>query len=177
MAGIMTRLRRFAGNQRGVAAVEMALVMPVMLILLLGSLETVTLLRADSKVQAIAFTTGDLMTLEPTLSTATVNDIFTAASLMIQPFTSTGLKIGVASVVFDPVDGSPSVAWTEALNGGAVPNPLTMAAGMGAPGESVIIVYVEYAYPALFADVVFSPITLDESVTVRPRRSDTITRT
>ncbi len=173
---MMKRLTRFLYNQRGVAAVEMALVMPIMVILLLGSLETVNLLRADSKVQAIAFTTADLMTLEPTLSTATVNDIFTAASLMIQPFTSTGLKIGVASVVFDPDDGTPSVDWTEALNGGSVPDPVTLATGMGAPGESVVIVRVEYTYPALFAEAVFPPITLDEMVTVRPRRSDTVSR-
>ena len=71
-----SRIRsRWLGDRSGSVVVEFALVVPILLTLLLGAVETVNLLRVDSKVQNVAFATGDLITQKKDLSNARLTDI------------------------------------------------------------------------------------------------------
>ena len=103
-------------------------------------------------------------------------DIFAAADLEIQPFITNGLSVGVTSVVFDPDDGVAAVDWNEGLRGGTVPGATGLAAGLGPPGDSVVIARATYQYVPIFGEFVFGTIQLEETAFAHPRRSTQVTR-
>ena len=61
MGSIERRLRRLIGDERGVSAVEFALLLPLMLTLYLGAVEVSQGIGADRKVTLTARTIGDLV--------------------------------------------------------------------------------------------------------------------
>lgn len=161
---------------RGAALSEFVLIVPAMVLMLTGVVEVTSLLRLDRKLQNAAYATADLATQSPNLSDARLADIFTASDLVVQPFAAGGLAIGIVSVVYDPDDGVPAVDWNESLRGGTVPDATVTAAGLGPPGDSVVIVRATYQYVPIFGDYVFGTINLSETAIARPRRSAVVSR-
>ncbi|MEX2616655.1 MAG: TadE/TadG family type IV pilus assembly protein [Alphaproteobacteria bacterium] len=161
---------------RGAALTEFILIVPMMALMLAGVVEATAMLRLDRKLQNAAYATADLTTQKPLLQNTRLADIFSAADLVIQPYLEQGLSVGISSVKFDPDDGTPSVDWVESLRGGTVANAIGLAAGLGTPGSSVVIVRAQYTYTPLFGDLVFGNIHLEEVAFAHPRRSASIAR-
>ena len=174
----MRTLAQIWSCRRAVAAIEMAIVTPVLLTLLLGSVETVQMLRSSGRIQTVAFTVGDLVTQQKDLTTTELNNIYQATDLILAPFPTAALSIGVASVTFtSDENATPTLAWTESRNGGTVDQPLTLATPFAAAGQSVIIVTVDYAYLPIFANFIFGPLAFSETIYARPRKSTDVKRT
>jgi len=161
--------RRFVGNARGVVALEFALILPVMVVMLTGLIELSYLMMAERRVSGAAHSTADLIAQETDITTTDLNDIFSAASLIMAPFSTANLTIGVSSVRFDDTNGNPSQDWSGAYNSGSVSNPTTLATGMGEAGSSVIIVTASYTYTPVLSAVLSGPYTLSETAITRPR--------
>lgn len=97
-------------GRRGIAAVEFALVMPILLVMFIGTIEVLTLYRTEGKLNALAFNVAQMVATEATpvvLSTGSpetgtsLNDICQGAILGLQPFPPAGLTIAVASVTLE----------------------------------------------------------------------------
>jgi len=171
--------RSLYGDERGSTLIELALLLPILVSLFLGSVELSTALRADRKMIATTQSLVDLITQASNLTDQEMTDVLNAAQMIMRPFPIDGtrLKIGVASVQFDADSGAPTVDWTESRNGGVVANATTKAAGMGIPGESVVLVHVEYTYTPVLGALFFqNGLTFRETATARPRKSAWITR-
>src|SRR5690606_26616325 len=111
-------LRRFFGETRAVAAVEFAIVLPLMLLLYVGAVEVSTLVTADRRVTTVAATVGDLVSRRNgAISTAQLADYFAASETIIAPFTTAGLT-QVVSCLRVTADGRASVVWSRGYNGG-----------------------------------------------------------
>lgn len=160
---------RFFGNARGVVAIEFALILPVMVVMLTGLIELSYLMMAERRVSGAAHSTADLIAQETDVNSTGLSDIFSAAALIIAPFDTINLKIGVSSVRFDDTNGTPSQDWSGAYNAGAVSNPTTLATGMGEAGSSVIIVTATYTYTPVLSAVLSGPYALSETAITRPR--------
>lgn len=160
--------------RKGSAVTEFVLILPMMALLFAGTVEATRLLRLDKKLQGAAYATADLITQTPSIDNDRMADVLFAADLVMEPFTVDGLAVGVSSVVFDPVDGAASVDWSESHRGGTVPDALTQAAGMGPPGDSVVIVRATYDYVPMFGEFVFGSIALEDLAFARPRRSASV---
>lgn len=167
----MMRLRHIASDERGSTLVEFAFLLPVMLMLFIGVVEMTNVLRLDRKVVAAALTTADLVTQRRSINHNELDDILRAAELIVEPFATSALSVGVASVRFHPDTGAGSVDWTKSLNGGSVPDAVAVAASVATPGESAIVVRASYSYTPLFFDFVLNPATIAETAVMRPRRS------
>ncbi|MEQ8356720.1 MAG: pilus assembly protein [Kiloniellaceae bacterium] len=167
----MKALRQIAGDERGNATVELAFVLPLMLMLFIGVVEATNLLRLDRKVVAAAQTAADLVSQRRDVSDAQLDDILTAAALIFEPYPAAPHSVGIVGVRFDPDTGDPTVDWTKSKNGGSAPDALTQAVGLGAPGEGVVVVRVTYNYTPVFFDFVMSSATIGETAVLRPRRS------
>ena len=114
-------MRGFGGDERAVAAVEFALIMPFLLALYFGSMEASALFTVDKRVNTISVTLGDLIAQwdpdDGTIPAATLTTYFAAATGLITPYSSTGLK-QVVSLVFVKSDGTTKVLWSTQTGGG-----------------------------------------------------------
>ena len=87
----VSRLRRSAaglpGDRRGLAAVEFALVVPLMLVLFFGALEFSSGVAVDRKVTLVARTLSDLTTRRRTASpTIDLKNFFAASASILTPY-------------------------------------------------------------------------------------------
>ncbi|MBF0168560.1 MAG: pilus assembly protein [Alphaproteobacteria bacterium] len=172
-------LRRICAKlrqSRGVAAVEFALVAPIMIALFCAIIELTGLLMVERKIIAATQTVSDLVTQETTVTSTDLDDIITAARLIFDPYPTGMLTFNIASIRFNTTSGAPELIWQRLVGGSPGGSDiLTQAVGMGQPGEGIVISYLTYSYTPLFGTVITSAITLDEMSFSRPRRSPTVT--
>jgi Flp pilus assembly protein TadG len=114
--GLNRRLRSLAGDERGVSAVEFALILPLMLTLYLGAVELSQGIAADRKVTMTARTTADLVSQVTSLSTTDISNSLSAASAVMAPYPVSNLKVTVSSVAVD-ANSKATIAWSCSLNG------------------------------------------------------------
>lgn len=178
-------LRRFVAERAGVAAVEFALVVPIMLVVYLGTTEASALITMDRKVQSVAGAVGDLVARENgTISSATLQDYFQASSGIMSPYVPTGLKQIVTSVQVK-ADGTTSVAWSvpyvtgdvdEVVKGHEVGKPYKLPTDMTdiAKGSYVIVSEASYSYKPLFGLVFDQAVNLYRESFYVPRFGEPI---
>ena len=124
-----TVLERFSKDQRGVAAVEFALLAPLLLTLMLGALEITQSIWADSKVEQATNTIGDLVSRTPVMTDDEYRAIGDAGPLVLRPNPENNLSFTVTSVIgclADPSDTDSDldyyVLWSKVWTGGSVSN-------------------------------------------------------
>src|SRR6266571_7773864 len=98
MGSIGRRLRRLIGDERGVSAVEFALLLPLMLTLYLGAVEVSQGIGADRKVTLTARTISDLVSQVSTINNAGMTNSLNAASAVMAPYSSANLKVTVSCI-------------------------------------------------------------------------------
>src|SRR4051812_3847739 len=80
------RAARHAANQDGTAAVEFAMLMPVMITLFFGVMESSLALICRSDVSLMASTAGDLISQVSTASKADISNVYSAAGTVLYPY-------------------------------------------------------------------------------------------
>lgn len=97
MTTLATRLKRFRDDGRGIAAVEFALVLPVLIVIYFGTVELTRILDANRKLTLFARTLGDLSGRadNPKPSSSDMATIAGAATAILRPLDATGLQIVV----------------------------------------------------------------------------------
>lgn len=115
--GIGTLARRFVRGNSAAAAVEFALILPVLLTLYVGSVELSSAISVDKRVSTVSGALGDLVArADGEITTTEVNDYFLAASATMAPYSSSNVEQIVTSVRVN-TDGSTQVQWSYAYNG------------------------------------------------------------
>jgi hypothetical protein len=79
-------LRRLVACDRGVSAMEFALILPMLVLFSAGTIEYSRLILLTQKLQSGAFILADLAARDKTLSTEQLADIFLAIGEVIRPF-------------------------------------------------------------------------------------------
>ena len=81
---------------------EFALILPLMLLLYIGIVDVTRGVIASRKLDVLSRTISDLVSQQPTssgaLTTSQVSTIFTAASVIMQPFSTSGIKLTVSAI-------------------------------------------------------------------------------
>jgi Flp pilus assembly protein TadG len=168
-------------DSSGLAAVEFALILPIMLLLFLGSFETTNLVLAYMKLEASAETAADLVAqtrVNTVLQSADFTNITNAVKQVLWPLPTTGalLKIAFASITYST--GTAVIDWHTETNSATpittanIPYSVSLAnLGNQTAGstDSVIIVTLTYSYTSSFSYVLASSYTLTESAFNRPR--------
>lgn len=167
-------LRRFARGTKAVAAVEFALVAPLMLTLYLGSVDLSQGITADRKLASVAGTLGDLLAqANGTLQLNTLNDYFTASQAIMTPFdgNQTPLRMAIVSV---PAIGPNSIVEHCVHNGAEhlvnnSPYPLPNEIRDIAVGGAVIVAEAWYTYEPVVGYVLPWEIELHKQFFYVPR--------
>ncbi|MBT8002722.1 MAG: pilus assembly protein [Rhodospirillales bacterium] len=174
----MTKITNFAShllkNRCGVAAIEFALLAPIMLVMLTGVVELSYLMMAERRVSGAAHAAADLIAQETDLTSSDISEIFQASRLIMEPFDDADLTLGAVSVLFDDDTGDATVDWSENYNGGSVDDPTSLTADLADPGKSVIIVSATFSYTPVLGVVLSGTFTLDSTAITRPRYLDNV---
>jgi Flp pilus assembly protein TadG len=165
-------LRNFRKHEGGLAAIEFALVAPIMILLYLGMAELTMAMMAERQAAHSASVVGDLVAQSTTMNAAQLGDIFNVGAAIMKPFPATSLNFRVSSIKAD-VNGAPKVVWSQGHGLGALAAGATSSgfpANLLLPGDSVIEADVAYTYTSPLMQVLPAPITYRNSFYLKPRR-------
>jgi Flp pilus assembly protein TadG len=169
--------RNFKKSEAGVAAIEFALIIPVMLTTFFGVSEVANYILAARKVSNVASSAADLVAQDTSITTGEINDIMNSLNVVLRPFNPGSATIRITSVVADPNTGNKTVDWSEARNiapratGSSVTIPNIIS-----PGQSVIMAEVSFRYQTLFGEYLTNGMTVSDTFYLRPRRSTKVER-
>lgn len=164
----------FAGNTRGVVAIEFALIVPLMITIYFGTVETTNAMTASRRVTNVAQTAADLTAQAASVGTSDINDIFAASTAILTPFPTSTIKITITSVVASSSNAT-TVGWSKAYGTGATAlvagKAVVLPAGLTVANSSVIMVTVAYSYTSPVSTFITGPIAMTETAYLKPRRS------
>lgn len=171
------RILSIMRNESGVSAVEFAIIAPLILLIYFGCIELSLLMRADRKVTATASVLGDLTARLSTVTDADMRELYSASSVMMQPYGASTARLRITSIV-DNGDGQKRVAWSDGHN--MVPRivgtTVVVPDGIVPQPGSVIMTEVEYDYSSGIGFVLSGNKTLSDKFYLRPRRVNIIER-
>lgn len=188
MRALTTLCRRFAASTHGIAAVEFAMIVPVLLVLLLASFDAGRAISVYMKVRAATFTlasiTNQYSTSTNGIATADMTAITGSSSAVLAPFSSSGVVEKITQIKATSLTAA-TVSWSYSLNGTAYSSgaawtlPSQFRTMNGAISGSAcnsfpcyyILAEVAYTYTPVFGKFITGPITLNDSVYVTPRSS------
>jgi Flp pilus assembly protein TadG len=165
-------LRRLFGDERGVSAVEFAMVAPILIAFYMSMTEFCQGFMAQKRMGHVSAMVADLIAQEDWVTPAMVDDIFDIGGLIMKPFPTTTLHQRVSSVT--SVNGVPTVDWSraEGMTARVVGSTMTLPADLVAAGESVVVAEVTYDYDSA-ADYLMPGLTrFSHAYYLRPRTAD-----
>lgn len=163
-------LARFLRNDDGLAAVEFAVILPVMLLLSMGAIELTDALAARRKVTLASSALSDLIAQQREVDGAYADNAFTAVSMIMEPFSSEGLGSVVSSIVVDK-DGNAKVAWSLARGKASLRqgDPYVLPSELRIANSSVVIAQVGYSHSPMIGYALTGAIRMAEVTYARPR--------
>lgn len=179
-------LRAFARNKGGMAAVEFALVVPIMITMYLGLIELTQALGHDRKAVLLARTLADVVAQSMSISNSDMNGIFNAASATLAPYPASKVAMRVTSFTIDGAANA-YVDWSDVKNLASgnpysaygrcrVSNDLIPLA-LRAPRSWIILSEVRITHVPVFGTFVApNGVEMTESLPMRPRVSTAIPR-
>ena len=171
-------LRAYAGDKRGIAAVEFALIGPVLILLWLGGVEATNLLILDRKLNSMTTSIADLVSQSKELTETDIEKVFDIVSIALNKFDATGVGIRVSVMDVDE-GGIATVSWSHSRGGDTRFSQADGAdrladIGSNNPGMQTIVAEVTYEYKPQFGFMLTGPITLDDSIVFTPRSGEKI---
>lgn len=189
---MLKMLRTFRDAASGMAAVEFALIAPIMIALFFGLVEVCNILDAQQKVTSVASTAADLVGQSTTLTQSNLDDVFSASSAIMTPFSSVDTKIVLTSLAGTGVKNTGTVLWSKSNVKGADVHSVgskiaigttTADASLdpsldgllpktcsGASQCGIIMAEVSYDYTSPYGKFIIGTRTLTDSFYVKPRR-------
>jgi Flp pilus assembly protein TadG len=171
LSALLQRIGRFRAAQGGAAAVEFALILPIMLMLYIGANEASVLISMDRKVQMVSGAVGDLVARsEDKITTAAINDYVKVAGGMVWPYTAPGM-VQIVTQVKVSTDGKTAIVdWSKGYRDQALDSTLGRAVGSAvklpdavlgiAPNQYVIVAETSLPYTPLYGIVYTSAVNL-----------------
>ena len=158
---ILYHISRFIRCERGVAATEFALALPMLAILIVGGFEVSRYVVMHQKLEKIAYTIADVVSQSETITVAQLDQAALAAAEIMDPYNFTDTGVIVVSSVYQPAGAAATVRWQ--YSGGG---DLERASDVGVAGaaatlpnnlvlnddDNVIIAEIFFRYDPFFAD-------------------------
>lgn len=192
MQKMSLRARRlFAGlvhDRSGIAAVEFAVIAPVMLLMFFGTLEFSSGIAVDRKVTLVSRTMADLTSQSISVSSTDLANFKLTGQEMMFPYTSTPLantplNITISELWIDPTTGNARVQWSQGTSPRSTSSVVTISSNLIAKdstghviaGQYLIFSEVNYLYvPAVGYVMAKAGITLKDTAYTRPRQTSCV---
>lgn len=186
----MQRMRRFAIDRKGVAAVEFAYIAPILILALFGTVEVSRAVMMHKRFQRVSAMIGDLVSREQSIGAAPgeaagiLNGMMTSAQQVMYPFSAANLRIEVNSLRAKSTGADPLPTrseWTYRSQTGTAVSTCTDKAmpadGMVTAGNTAIVVDATYSYAPLLSKLIpgfQNAMTWSDTITHSPRRASCV---
>lgn len=167
-------LYRLTGDERGVSAVEFALLAPVMIAFYFGMAEFCQGYMAQKRMGHVSAMVADLVAQEETVATTNLDDIFQIGGLIMKPFSTTALQQRVSAVT--QTGGVARVTWSRGsgMAPRTVDEVITLPAGLVSDGESIIVSEATYDYDSPVDYLMPAVTRFSHIYYLRPRTVDNV---
>jgi Flp pilus assembly protein TadG len=165
MNRLIVRARNLAGrwsrNEDGVAAIEFAMIVPIMVFMFIGAVELSQAITVDRRVSQVASSTADLVArAEKQISDSEIGDIMKVGGYIMDPYTQNPLQIIMRNVTSSPASATVTKqSWTCTYSGitktqtcTCTNTAFTLPPDLVGKNDSVVIADVSYNYTPLVFD-------------------------
>ncbi len=159
------------------AAVEFALILPIMVVLWIGGVELTQGLSIDRRINNLDSAVGDLVARRKTIAVSDISAIFAIAPGAMFPYSSTGIQMRVTAV---SIDGSQNgkVTWSCASGTTTYTKNQTMntlvPATLRVANTQIIMSEVFYTYKPAVGYTITGNINLNDRMYFVPRLVDAV---
>jgi Flp pilus assembly protein TadG len=178
--------RNLAADRRGLAAVEFAFILPVMMVMLFGTVEFSSAIAIDRKITLMARTLSDLTSQGTTVADTDLTNFFTAAIAIMYPYPPTPTNARISEVYVN-ASKKATIQWSKAATIASGAAQATLTTSTRSLGDDVtslvpstllvantylILSEVSYLYvPTVGYVLAKAGITMSDSAFTRPRQS------
>jgi Flp pilus assembly protein TadG len=180
--GFSQQIGRFKRDQEGTSAVEVAMILPVLLTLYLGTVEVSQGLSMDRRVTLTARTAADLASQVSSIDNTYMTNLLSASSAVmscnsINQCDISKLKITVSEVKIDS-NQTAKVVWSDTLNGAkrSVGSSVSLPTALKIANTNLIWSEVSYSFKPTVGYVITGTLSLSDQIFMRPRLADCVTR-
>ena len=175
----------FVADSKALAAIEFAMILPLMLVMFFGTVEFSTAVAIDRKVTLIARTLSDLTSQSSgTVTDSYLQNAFTASVSIVTPYDATPISATISEVYVSSTSVA-TVSWSKAATIGSGATQATLTASLRNAGDTVtsiippkllvpksylIFSEVTYQYKPTVGYVLRSSVNLSDVSYTRPRQ-------
>jgi Flp pilus assembly protein TadG len=175
MGRLGAAIRRLVHDREGVAAIEFAILAPLLLALLMGTVTIFDLFRMSQTVEKATFTAGDILSRQSTINAAYLQSTFQTLTALVGG-DATQMSMRVTSI--KRTLSTYSVDWSK-VNGRAVPLLTTPTIPTDripdiADGDSIIVIDTFVPHRSIFSIAGFDAVTFNSMSVYRPRFTSSI---
>lgn len=166
-------------STEGVAMVEFALVLPILLIMFLNGYEMNRYLIVHQKVEKVAYTVTDVVTQSSALTISQLNQILSAATELMNPYSFTNDGVVILSSIYQSgTTNPPIIRWQYTGGGSLAKTSLIGTAGGNATlpsgftlndRDNIIIAEVYYHYTPILSGTLVNTTDIYKTAIYRPR--------
>ena len=170
-------LRRFGASEQGIAAVEFAIIAPMMIFLLFGSVELIDVMNTNKRAQNVAASLADVVARDTEVTNDEVTNLWAAVDVLMFPDDGASMQLRLTSITI--VNATTArVVWSEGrgMTGLPVNSVVDLPDQMMQPGTSVIMTETTYPYASSLGFLIEGPMNLEHEAFRRSRLVDPIPR-
>ncbi len=176
---LIQRLCRFAAENKGVAALEFAIIAPLLMVpLLLGSVDLIDVMGANKRAQNAAASLADVVARDTEISNAEIAGMWRALDVLMYPNDPGTMQIRISSISI--VNASTArVVWSDGhggMTGRQAGSNVALDSRMMTVGSSIIMVESSYRYDAPLGFLFQNQINMTHNAYRRSRLVDPIPR-
>ena len=172
------RFSRFTAAKKGNAALEFAIIAPMMIMLLFGSVDLLDVLNANKRVQNVAASLADVVARDTEVSDAEITGLWAAIDILMFPSGGDAVDIRISSISIESA-AIARVVWSEG-HGMDERQPGTtvddLPDAMMNPGTSIILAETTFEYESPLGFLLGEGVTLRHEAYRRSRLVDPIPR-
>jgi Flp pilus assembly protein TadG len=172
-ARLFARLSCWSADRRGLAAIEFALILPMLLILYLGGYQVTQAISAYRKLSDTTVEIANITAQYQTMSAVDMSTVMNATSQIMAPFSTQSLQVVVSEIGTD-ANNKATVQWSVGYQGGTALTKgatVTLPTGMSSKSTCYILAQTKFTWTSVISFGSFQSVPMSDQIYMIPRQS------
>lgn len=167
--------RRFVASTRAVAAIEFAMIMPILMVLFLGAFDGGRAIAIYMKVRSATYALDAITNQYTTLQASDMSGIMSAITQMMAPYSSAPAVIKISQVKISASKAA-TISWSVAQGGSARAqgSSISIPSNLAIASTYLIFAEVSYTYTPLYGYFTAGALALADNLYATPRSTTCI---